>query len=109
MPSAMNKATASAIRTSRTIQAKISRPVIVVSSIDRLGLGELPFAAENFGARAIETDGVVPSLGGRYAVGDRAVASSELGGDAAVAALLAGDAVDRVGVERVLFVIALRV
>src|SRR5688572_27910563 len=75
----------------------------------RLRLGKFPAAIHDFGAWAVEAHGVVPALGDGNAVGHLAVAAAKLDGDRAVGALLAGEAVDGVRIQRVLLVVALRV
>jgi len=67
-------------------------------SIYRLRLRELTRATQDFGVRAIEPDHVVPIRHDGQAVGDLAVAASELDDDRAVCALFRGDTVQRIGV-----------
>ena len=51
------------------------------ASTRRLGLRELPLAAQDFGARTIEAHRVVPAVHDRQAVRNLAVAAAELDGD----------------------------
>src|SRR5882672_7276543 len=105
-PAMQNTAIALATRMMRTIQAKISSPLMIATSCHGLWLREFPFAIQDFGARAVEPDGVIPALCGRQTVRHLAVASAELDRDRAVAALLGCEVIERVGVKRVLLVVA---
>ena len=67
-----------------------------------LRLRQLPRAVQELGAGTVEPECVVPALRDRQAIRDLAVAAAELDVDRAVSALLAGDAVDRIGVVFVL-------
>src|SRR6267378_8194521 len=105
-PAMQNTPIALAIRMSRTIQAKMSRPDMVATSCHGLWLREFPFAIQDFVARAVEPHGVIPALHDRQTVRHLAVASAELDRDRAVAALLGGEVIECVGVMRVLLVVA---
>jgi hypothetical protein len=62
--------------------------------LHRLRLRKFPFAVQDFGTRAIETDCVVPALHDGQAVRNFTVAAAELDVDRAIGAFSAGDAVD---------------
>src|SRR5882757_842066 len=79
---------------------------MVYSSTGRLRFREFPFSAEYLGTRTIEPDGVIPALRDRKTVWNLAVATAELDCDRAIVALLRRDIVERIGVVRVLFVVA---
>src|SRR6266568_2659299 len=105
-PAMQNTPIAQATRMMRTIQAKISRPLIAATSCHRLWLREFPFAIQDFGARAVEPHRVVPSLYDRQTVRHLAVATAELDRDGPVTALLGCEVIECVGVMRVLLVVA---
>ena len=68
---------------------------------------ELPLAVQNFGARAIKPYGVIPALHDWQAIGDLAIAATEVDGDRAVVAPLGRQVIERVGVVWVLLVVTL--
>lgn len=78
-------------------------------SADRLGLREFPFAAENLRPWPIKPHGVIPPFRDGQAVRNFAVASAELNGDRAIRIFLPGDAIQRIGVVRILLEVSLRV
>src|SRR5688500_18968296 len=104
--SATNKVAARATDTGR---CDISMMGLRVASADRHRFGKFPAAVQDFGARPVEPHGVVPAPGYRDAVGHLAIAASELDRNGAVRSLLAGDAVHRVRIQRVLLEVTLRV
>lgn len=79
----------------------------VQSSPCRLGVRELPAAVENPAARAIEPHCVVSAVHDRQAIRSFPIAAAELDGNRAVAALLGGEVVQRIGVEVFLLEMAL--
>src|ERR1700722_11073405 len=96
-PAMQNTPIALAIRTMRTIQAKMSRPDISVPSTGRLRFGKLPFAVQDFRSRTIEPHRVVPAFCDRQTVRHLAVAAAELNGDDAVTAFSRRQIVERIG------------
>src|SRR5688572_19197997 len=75
------------------------RPIRGRRLLDRLGDRERPAAVQDFLARAIQADHVVPAVSHRQAVRRGLSAVAELDRDDTILALLAGDAVDRIGVQ----------
>src|SRR5580704_6544155 len=79
---------------------------IVSPSRHRLRLRECPFAAHDLRLRPIEAHRIVPAGHDRQAVRNFAVAAAELDRDRAVVAFLRRDIVERIGVVRILLVVA---
>src|SRR6202048_429347 len=78
-------------------------------SIHELPIWEFPCAAQDFGARAIESHHVIPARHSRQTIRNLAVAAAELNGDRAVRVFLGGDVVQRIGIVPVWLQIALGV
>src|SRR5882724_66712 len=108
-PAMQNTATALAMRMMRTIQAKISSPLMAATSYHRLWLREFPRAVQDLRPGAIKAHHVIPAGHGRQAIGNFPVATAELDGDRTVLTFLGGDIVERVRVIRVLLEIAVGV
>jgi hypothetical protein len=82
---------------------------LVVCLTCRLRLGKFPFAAQDFGVRAIEPYRIVLPLGDWQTVRHLAVASTELDRNGAIAALLGRKVIERVRIVSVFLEVAVRV
>src|SRR6516165_9035255 len=71
--------------------------------------GKRPRAVQDFGSRAKEAYGVIPSLRDREAIRHLSVASTELDGDRTVGSLFGGDAVHRISIVLVWLQVSLAV
>src|ERR1700720_85652 len=82
-------------RLSCDVQIRRSPPIQRLKSIHALRFWEFPCAAQDFGARAIESHHVIPARHSRQTIRNLAVAAAELNRDRAVRVFLRGDVVDR--------------
>jgi nitroreductase len=78
------------------IQIRRGPPIERLKSIHALRFWEFPFAAQDFGARAIESHYVIPTRHSRQTIRNLAAAAAELNRDRAVRVFLGGDVVQRV-------------
>src|SRR6202049_1199792 len=91
------------------VQIRLSPPIQRLKSIHALRFWEFPCAAQDFGARAIESHHVIPARHSRQTIRNLAVAAAELNGDRAVHVFLGGDVIQRIGIVPVWLQIALGV
>src|SRR6202040_2073730 len=96
-------------RLSCDVQIRRSPPIQRLKSIHALRFWEFPFAAQDFGARAIESHHIIPARHGRQTIRNLAVAVAELNGDRAVRVFLGREVVQRIGIVSVWLQIALGV
>src|SRR5712675_2422232 len=85
------------------------RICFMLRSIHELRFWEFPCAAQDFGARAIESHHVIPARHSRQTIRNLAVAAAELNRDRTVRVFLGGDVVQRIGIVPVWLQIALGV